>query len=270
MILSATSHSEQVAHDLWIFAIDFIGQSNRWSSLAYLSLKEVQIDLFITFDPRTKKSNLFWQSDLLFHMLINDWGWQCPHPFFVFANVITNFARDLKHSITDQLSPHRRLWFRLFAEYHITPQLNCSRQFITYLHNLNFGHSMLHRIASFLKQPRSASTKRHSPHPFDPPFLISVCLHIVPLSTGKYREDATRWRYVHVDDMRELGRYMHIHIPYNGGYGPYTHVPNPYVHYEPQYEESNPYGSYRYLFLFTKHNKIDFVLVSSATLLQLI
>lgn len=47
--------------------------------------------------------------------------------------------------------------------------------------------------------------------------------------------------------MRELGRYMHIHIPYNGGYGPYTHVPNPYLHYEPQYSASTPYGTYRYL-----------------------
>lgn len=48
--------------------------------------------------------------------------------------------------------------------------------------------------------------------------------------------------------MREKGRYMHINIPYNGGYGPYTHENWPYVHYEPKYEATTPYGSYRYLF----------------------
>lgn len=36
--------------------------------------------------------------------------------------------------------------------------------------------------------------------------------------------------YKHVDDMRELGRYHHVHIPYNGGYGPYDHIPFPYEH----------------------------------------
>ena len=46
--------------------------------------------------------------------------------------------------------------------------------------------------------------------------------------------------------MRELGKYVHIHIPYNGGYGPYTHENWPYVHYEPKFSESNPIGTYRY------------------------
>lgn len=36
--------------------------------------------------------------------------------------------------------------------------------------------------------------------------------------------------YFHVDDMRELGRYIHIPYPYDGGYGPYSHMPNPYIH----------------------------------------
>lgn len=65
---------------------------------------------------------------------------------------------------------------------------------------------------------------------------------------GKYKPDSKNWRYVHVDDMREKGRYMHIVIPYDGGYGPYTHESWPYVHYEPKYEATTPYGSYRYLF----------------------
>lgn len=46
---------------------------------------------------------------------------------------------------------------------------------------------------------------------------------------GKYIPRNDRF-YQHVDDMRELGRYVHVHIPYNGGYGPYDHVPNPYIH----------------------------------------
>lgn len=36
--------------------------------------------------------------------------------------------------------------------------------------------------------------------------------------------------YMHVDDMRELGRYIHIPYPYDGGYGPYFGMPNPYIH----------------------------------------
>lgn len=74
--------------------------------------------------------------------------------------------------------------------------------------------------------------------------IVKLCVVII---LGKYKTDSTQWRYVHVDDMRELGRYIHVHIPYNGGYGPYTHVPNPYMHFEPKFEESNPVGSYRYL-----------------------
>lgn len=78
-------------------------------------------------------------------------------------------------------------------------------------------------------------------------------LVIIVVPTGKYKQDDKAWRYVHVDDMRELGRYIHIHIPYNGGYGPYTHEHWPYVHFEPKYSESNPIGTYRYLFHFTPH-----------------
>lgn len=41
-------------------------------------------------------------------------------------------------------------------------------------------------------------------------------------------------KYIHVWDQRELGRYHHVHIPYNGGYGPflnpYDHIDNPYLH----------------------------------------
>ncbi|XP_031640354.1 uncharacterized protein LOC116352146 isoform X3 [Contarinia nasturtii] len=46
---------------------------------------------------------------------------------------------------------------------------------------------------------------------------------------GKYipMNDRT---YHHVHDRRELGRYVHVHIPYTGGYGPYDHMPNPYLH----------------------------------------
>lgn len=39
--------------------------------------------------------------------------------------------------------------------------------------------------------------------------------------------------YKHVDDMRELGRYHHVVIPYDGGYGPYFHIDNPYEHNAP-------------------------------------
>lgn len=37
-------------------------------------------------------------------------------------------------------------------------------------------------------------------------------------------------KYVHVHDNRELGRYVHVHIPYDGGYGPYSGVNIPYIH----------------------------------------
>lgn len=47
--------------------------------------------------------------------------------------------------------------------------------------------------------------------------------------TGKYIPMNDR-AYMHVHDMRELGRYIHIPYPYDGGYGPYSHMPNPYLH----------------------------------------
>lgn len=46
---------------------------------------------------------------------------------------------------------------------------------------------------------------------------------------GKYIPMNDR-AYMHVDDMRDLGRYIHIPYPYDGGYGPYSHMPNPYSH----------------------------------------
>jgi len=41
--------------------------------------------------------------------------------------------------------------------------------------------------------------------------------------------------YYHVHDMRELGRYIHIPYPYDGGYGPYFGVNIPYVHMDVPY-----------------------------------
>lgn len=46
------------------------------------------------------------------------------------------------------------------------------------------------------------------------------------------------WKYVHVDDRRELGKYVHIPFPYDGGYGPYSGKNIPY--------EYDPTGEYRY------------------------
>lgn len=54
--------------------------------------------------------------------------------------------------------------------------------------------------------------------------------------------------YMHVPDMRELGRYIHIPYPYDGGYGPYFGMPNPYIHqddlrlpYNPNTDPQIPY-----------------------------
>lgn len=59
---------------------------------------------------------------------------------------------------------------------------------------------------------------------------------MIHLYIGKYVNDNSRWAYHHVDDQRDLGRYHHVHIPYDGGYGPYDHIPNPYNH------QDNPYA----------------------------
>ena len=46
-------------------------------------------------------------------------------------------------------------------------------------------------------------------------------------------------QYVHVSDHRELGKYVHIPFPYDGGYGPYSGQNIPY--------EEDRAGEYRYL-----------------------
>ncbi|GAB0093180.1 uncharacterized protein DMENIID0001_082550 [Sergentomyia squamirostris] len=63
---------------------------------------------------------------------------------------------------------------------------------------------------------------------------------------GKYGDNPAKWRYVHVDDQREKGKYIHIHIPYDGGYGPYSHLDNPYKHIDnPYIHDIEPQGEYR-------------------------
>ena len=42
--------------------------------------------------------------------------------------------------------------------------------------------------------------------------------------------------YRHVDDHRELGKYVHIPYPYDGGYGPYAGMNLPYIHDVKPYE----------------------------------
>ncbi|CAD7076724.1 unnamed protein product [Hermetia illucens] len=51
-----------------------------------------------------------------------------------------------------------------------------------------------------------------------------------PVEDGKYVHKT--YPYVHVHDNRELGIYHHIHIPYDGGYGPYNGTNIPYIHDE--------------------------------------
>lgn len=36
-----------------------------------------------------------------------------------------------------------------------------------------------------------------------------------------------------MDDKRHLGKYVHVHIPYNGGYGPFE---DPYAHIDNAYK----------------------------------
>lgn len=62
---------------------------------------------------------------------------------------------------------------------------------------------------------------------------ISSSGRYVPMNDAAYR---------HVHDRRELGFYQHVHIPYDGGYGPYFHVDNPYAGgYGPYYGMNFPY-----------------------------
>lgn len=44
-------------------------------------------------------------------------------------------------------------------------------------------------------------------------------------------------KYIHVPDMREKGKYIHIPYPYDGGYGPYDGHNIPY--------DFDPAGDYR-------------------------
>uniref|UniRef100_A0A182NUJ5 Uncharacterized protein n=1 Tax=Anopheles dirus TaxID=7168 RepID=A0A182NUJ5_9DIPT len=74
-------------------------------------------------------------------------------------------------------------------------------------------------------------------------------------SEGDYVEDVSRYRYVHYDD-GDRGRYFHIHIPYDGGYGNYEggHEPYRFPPYDPagEYAEliskysSDPYRANSY------------------------
>uniref|UniRef100_A0A1B0GJ97 Uncharacterized protein n=2 Tax=Lutzomyia longipalpis TaxID=7200 RepID=A0A1B0GJ97_LUTLO len=67
---------------------------------------------------------------------------------------------------------------------------------------------------------------------------------------GKYEENPAKWRYVHVHDQREKGKYIHVHIPYDGGYGPYSHLDNPYIHEDnPYIHDIEPKGEYRGLMM---------------------
>uniref|UniRef100_A0A336LVD0 CSON002125 protein n=1 Tax=Culicoides sonorensis TaxID=179676 RepID=A0A336LVD0_CULSO len=58
-----------------------------------------------------------------------------------------------------------------------------------------------------------------------------------PVNDGKYRADkyGKSGKYIHDDSGKYVSdvdkyRYVHIHIPYDGGYGPYFGIPNPYEH----------------------------------------
>uniref|UniRef100_A0A1B0DG99 Uncharacterized protein n=1 Tax=Phlebotomus papatasi TaxID=29031 RepID=A0A1B0DG99_PHLPP len=68
----------------------------------------------------------------------------------------------------------------------------------------------------------------------------------VHVEDGKYVDNAAKWRYVHVHDQREKGKYIHVHIPYDGGYGPYSHIDNPYKHIDNPYEGLRSQGFYQY------------------------
>lgn len=82
----------------------------------------------------------------------------------------------------------------------------------------------------------------------NPIVLYSVCLVLTAFSacSGIPIETTTHGRYihmvqpyVHVHDNRELGKYVHIPNPYDGGYGPYSGLNNPYRH-----DESGNYDKY--------------------------
>ncbi|XP_055589314.1 uncharacterized protein LOC129741602 [Uranotaenia lowii] len=56
---------------------------------------------------------------------------------------------------------------------------------------------------------------------------------------GDYVESLDRYRYVHYDD-GDRGRYVHVHIPYDGGYGNYEGGHEPYRN--PPYDASGVYA----------------------------
>uniref|UniRef100_A0A182Q6L2 Uncharacterized protein n=1 Tax=Anopheles farauti TaxID=69004 RepID=A0A182Q6L2_9DIPT len=62
---------------------------------------------------------------------------------------------------------------------------------------------------------------------------------------GDYVEDLSRYRYVHYDD-GDRGRYFHIHIPYDGGYGNYEggHEPYRFPPYDPAGEYAEIISKY--------------------------
>uniref|UniRef100_A0A182U4M7 Uncharacterized protein n=1 Tax=Anopheles melas TaxID=34690 RepID=A0A182U4M7_9DIPT len=62
-----------------------------------------------------------------------------------------------------------------------------------------------------------------------------------------YVEDLSRYRYVHYDD-GDRGRYYHIHIPYDGGYGNYEggHEPYRFPPYDPAGEYAEQVNKYSY------------------------
>lgn len=71
--------------------------------------------------------------------------------------------------------------------------------------------------------------------------------------TGQYVPGDEK-RYVHVNDMRERGKYVHIPFPYMGGYGPYDGINGlPY--------EYDPHGDYRYAYISGTHKSLGLTLV---------
>ncbi|XP_049537808.1 uncharacterized protein LOC125952400 isoform X1 [Anopheles darlingi] len=62
---------------------------------------------------------------------------------------------------------------------------------------------------------------------------------------GDYVEDLSRYKYVHYDD-GDRGRYFHIHIPYDGGYGNYEggHEPYRFPPYDPTGEYAELISKY--------------------------
>lgn len=58
-------------------------------------------------------------------------------------------------------------------------------------------------------------------------------------TSGDYVDDVDRYRYVHHDD-GDRGRYFHVHVPYDGGYGNYEGGHEPFRN--PPYDASGIYA----------------------------